>query len=90
MLKNYFKTTFRRLWRHRFFTFLNIIGLAIGIAASWLIFRIADYELSYNTDLPNIENTYRLITHERYDTKETTYGGTSAPIYQAIQDEVTG
>jgi putative ABC transport system permease protein len=90
MLKNYFKTTFRRLWRHKLFTFLNIIGLAIGIAASWLIFRIADYELSYDTDLPDIENTYRLITHVRQNATETTYGGISPPIYQAIQDEVTG
>lgn len=90
MLKNYFQTTFRHLWRHKLFTFLNCIGLAIGIAACWVIFRLAAYEFSYDTDLPNIDRTFRLITHVHQDTKETTYGGISAPVYQAIQDEVTG
>ena len=90
MLKHNLKTAFRHLKRHKLFTSLNILSLAIGITASWMIFRIADYEFSYDTDLPNIDNTYRLITHVRTDTKETTYGGTSFPIYQAIQDEVTG
>ncbi len=90
MLKNYLKTTFRHLWRHRLFTILNVLGLAIGIAACWVIFRIAAFEFSYDADLPHTDHTYRLITHVRQESKETTYGGISAPIYQAIQDEVTG
>ena len=35
MIKNYFKTAFRNLWQNKTFSFLNIAGLAIGIAA-WL------------------------------------------------------
>ena len=38
MLKNFFNTTFRTLWKNKTFSFLNIFGLAIGIACAGLIF----------------------------------------------------
>ncbi|MDP9042528.1 MAG: hypothetical protein M3N30_11165 [Bacteroidota bacterium] len=33
MLKNYFKIAFRNLWRHRVFSFINILGLPVGMTA---------------------------------------------------------
>ncbi|MBB6325865.1 ABC-type antimicrobial peptide transport system permease subunit [Algoriphagus iocasae] len=90
MLSNYIKTTFRYLWRHRLFTFLNILGLAIGISASWVIYRIVDFEFSYDTDLVEQGDVYRLVTHAVYDAEESIYGGASSPIYQSIRDEVPG
>jgi putative ABC transport system permease protein len=38
MLKNYFRIAFRNLWRHGFFSFINILGLTVGITAFFLIF----------------------------------------------------
>lgn len=90
MIKNYFKTTLRYLWRHRLFTALNVLGLAIGISACWVIYRVVDYEFSYERKLPNKENTYRLITGFVWDEKESYNGGVSAPIYQAVREQVTG
>lgn len=90
MWKNYLKTAIRHLWSHRLFTLLNVIGLAIGISACWVIYKLVDYEYSYESELPKLENTYRLITHINFENEETRYGGVSAPIYQAIRDEVPG
>lgn len=87
---HYLKTTLRFLWRQRLFTGLNILGLAIGIAASWMIYRIVDFEYSYDKNLPHKEQTFRLITGVVYDEGESKYGGISAPIYQAIREEVSG
>lgn len=90
MLHRNLKSTLRFLWRQRLFTGLNILGLAIGIAASWMIYRLVDFEYSYDENIPNREQTYRLITGVVYDEGESRYGGVSAPIYQAIREEVPG
>jgi putative ABC transport system permease protein len=37
MLKNYFKTAWRNLTRNKIYSTINIAGIAIGLAAFWLI-----------------------------------------------------
>ncbi len=49
MLKNYLVTAFRNLLKRKGFTFLNIIGLAIGIACCLLLFQYVSYEKSYDS-----------------------------------------
>lgn len=60
MIKNYFKVAFRNLFRNKFYSLLNITGLAIGIASCLLIVLFVTDELSYDTYYENSENTYRL------------------------------
>lgn len=49
MLKNYLKIAFRNLWRQKAFSFINIMGLAVGMAACFLIFLYVSFELSYDS-----------------------------------------
>lgn len=67
MLRNYIKTTFRYFWRHRLFTILNILGLAIGISAAWMIYRILDYEFSYDKNIPDANRIYQVISKSTSD-----------------------
>jgi putative ABC transport system permease protein len=48
MLRNYFRITFRNLWRIKFFLSSNISGLAIGIATCLIIMLFVQNELSYD------------------------------------------
>jgi putative ABC transport system permease protein len=48
MLKNYFKIAFRNLWKHKGFSAINILGLAIGIAACLVIMLFVTYEKSFD------------------------------------------
>src|SRR5436190_10580910 len=48
MIKNYFKTAFRNIARHKLFSGLNIFGLGIGMACSILIFLWVQDELSFD------------------------------------------
>lgn len=48
MMPNYLKTALRYLWSKRLFTALNILGLSIGLCAAFVIFRLVDYELSFD------------------------------------------
>jgi putative ABC transport system permease protein len=60
MLKNYLKVLLRNLGRHKGFTFINIFGLAIGIACSILIFLFVSHELSYDRFHGKADRIYRL------------------------------
>ena len=62
MLKNYFKIAFRSLWRHRGYSALNIIGLAVGMAAFFLIYQYVRFESSYDDFVTKRDRVYRLVT----------------------------
>lgn len=61
MLKNYLRTAFRNLWRHRGFSLLNIIGLTIGMVAFFLIFLYVRFELSYESMFTQSDRIYRVV-----------------------------
>ncbi|MDR3716656.1 MAG: ABC transporter permease [Puia sp.] len=61
MFKNYIKTAFRNLWRHKGFSLLNIIGLTVGMAAFYLIFLYVLFELSYDSFHTRADRIYRIV-----------------------------
>ena len=63
MLRNYLKTALRNLSRHPFYTFINLFGLAIGMAAGFMILQYVQYDLSYDRFFDNKENIYRVKTN---------------------------
>ena len=62
MIKNYFKTAFRNLWRNKNFTFINITGLAVGISVCLVIFLIIQFELSFDNFHKKKDRIYRVLT----------------------------
>lgn len=89
-IKTHFRTTLRHLWRKRVFTGLNILGLAIGISACWMIYRIGSHEFAYDRNLPGLERTYKVITQTMRNDQEYRMAGVAAPLYQGIRQELTG
>ena len=77
MIKNYLKTALRNIRRNKLFTFLNILGLSLGIATAILIFFWVQDELSYDKHFKNHENIYRVITD--YYMNGVNYNFTTAP-----------
>ncbi len=61
MLRNYFITALRNLWKYRFYSILNILGLAIGIASSLIMLSFVRSEWSYDRFHPDYQDIYRLI-----------------------------
>jgi putative ABC transport system permease protein len=66
MIKNYFKIAWRNIMRQKGYSGINIIGLAIGIAACLLILQYVSYELSFENFQTNKDRLYR-IQQDRYD-----------------------
>lgn len=60
MLKNYLKIALRNIRNKKFYSFLNLLGLSIGITAGILIIIYVQDELSYDQFHPNAENKYVL------------------------------
>lgn len=62
MFLNYFKIALRNISRHKGYAAINITGLAIGIAASLLLFLVIRYELSYDRFQPSYAQIYQVVT----------------------------
>lgn len=71
MLKNYIKIAWRNISRNKVFSIINIMGLAIGIAASLLILQYVAFELSYDQSHAKRDRIYR-VRQERYEKGQLT------------------
>lgn len=67
MLKLYFLTALRSLLRSRNYSLLNVLGLALGITCSILLFLVIQYELSYDAFHSKGDRIYRLNIDATYD-----------------------
>ena len=90
MLQTYFKTTIRNLWKNKGYSFLNIFGLAIGIACAGLIFLWVEDELNWDQFNTKKDRLYRIMENQKYDTYIATFGSTPAPMAPAMQHEIPG
>jgi putative ABC transport system permease protein len=61
MFYNYLKTAFRSISNNKFYSFISIFGLAIGLTASILILLWCQDEKSYNQSTKGSENIYRAV-----------------------------
>ena len=88
MLKNYFKTAWRNLMKNKIFSFINIAGLSIGMAACLLILQYVSFELSYDQFNKNGDDIYR-VSNDRYQNGKLIQHGTItySAISKAMQDD---
>jgi predicted permease len=66
MIKNFFLIAVRNISRHKVFTFINVTGLAVGLAASLLILLWVQDELSFEKFNLNSKNIYRVEEDQFY------------------------
>lgn len=88
MLRSYFKIAWRNLWRNKSYTFINILGLASGIACAILIFSVVSYQFSFDSFHPEANRIYRAVTE--YHTDATEYQpGVPQPLGKAFRNDFT-
>ncbi len=66
MLKSYWISAWRMLVRHKVYTLVNVLGLALGICACLVIWAIVHYEFSFDRDHPDRDLIYRVNSYEQY------------------------
>ncbi len=87
MIKNYFKTGWKNLTRNKIFSAINLACLAIGIAASLIIFIIVKYELSFDKFQPNYKNIYHVVTVDKFPGGKTYNPGLPVAGLAALRTE---
>ena len=60
MIRNYLKIALRNLIRQRFYSAINLLGLAVGIACAVLLYMYIQHELSYDAHFKNAKKIYRI------------------------------
>lgn len=88
MIKNYFKTAFRNLWKNKTYSFLNIFGLAVGIACAGLIFLWVEDEISYNDNHQKKDQLYQVLENQAYEGKTYTFSATPGVMAPAMMEEL--
>jgi putative ABC transport system permease protein len=91
MFQNFFRIVLRNISRHKVFTFINVVGLAIGLTASLLILLWVQDEFSYDRFNHNGENIYRVeedqfYSGERYHVTVTPHP--SGPVWKEKIPEI--
>jgi len=66
MLGNYFKTAIRNIFRHKVYVIINILGLAISLTCSLLIFIFVRYEFSFDKFNSKYKRIYRLYVDVKF------------------------
>jgi putative ABC transport system permease protein len=85
MLKNYLKIAWRNIRKQKFYSFINILGLTIGMTCCFLIFMYVRFELSYDAFHKNKDRIYRLVTDVKTPTELIEAEITSAPMGPNIE-----
>src|SRR5256714_3351958 len=88
MLKNYLKTAWRNLVKNKTFSFINIAGLSIGMAACLLILQYVSFELSFDQFHKNADDIYRVYNNRYQNGKLIQHGTiTYSAIGKAMNDD---
>ncbi|MEI9908195.1 MAG: ABC transporter permease [Bacteroidota bacterium] len=82
MIKNYFKTALRNLWKNKATSFINLFGLSIGMTAAVFIFLWVQNEMAFDNFHPDKKNIYR-ITNSIQVNEEEAWVWESSPMLMA-------
>ncbi len=80
MIRNYFKTAWRNLIKNKFYSVINIVGLAIGLAVGIIILLWVQDELSYDNFHRNADNIYKINSHFGKGADEQIWDAAPAPL----------
>jgi putative ABC transport system permease protein len=87
MIKNYIKIALRNLRRHKGYSFINIAGLAIGMACCILILLWVQDELSFDRYHKNADSIYRVIQDINFSDHSTTWAITQGPLGPSLYED---
>lgn len=87
MLWNYLKIAWRNLRRYKGYSFINIVGLAVGLACCIMILLWVQDELSYDRFHKNLNDLYRVNAEFHKTEPVTHYWPVSAPLAPALKAE---
>ena len=90
MIKNYLTIALRTLIKNKVFSFINILGLAIGISASLVIWLLVNYHFTFDKFENDGDRIYRVVSNFSFSGELYRNSGVTDPLGAAVQRELTG
>jgi len=90
MFKNFITVALRTILKHKFYSFINITGLVIGMACCLFIFIYVQDELSYDKFHKDYQNIYRVGLHGKIAGQEVYTSNSCIPLGPAMTTEIPG
>ncbi len=86
MFKNYFKTAWRNLVKTKFYSSINMMGLAVGLAGFIIILLYMNYELSYDSWNASLQQVYKVSEQKDDDILQQTPAPLAAFLKQQLPE----
>jgi putative ABC transport system permease protein len=90
MFKNYFIIALRNFRRNKIFSLINVLGLAIGISASLVIYLLVHYHFTFDKFEKDGDRIYRVVSNFTFSGEVFRNSGVTSPMGPAIKRELTG
>ena len=90
MLENYIKVATRSLAKHKLFTVINTLGLAVGMSISLLFIAMLRFVGTYDTFHENRDHLHRIITHTSEAGRSNTYASSPNALAAELTRQVPG
>lgn len=87
MLKNYFKIALRNLWKQKGYTFINLAGMAVGMACCFMLLIYVNHEMHYDEHHPNVDRLYRVNYHASFGGTERIIGAIPSPLAPLMRQD---
>ena len=87
MISNYFKIAFRNLLKYKGYSFINIFGLAAGMAVTMLIGLWVYDEVSYDKHFKNYDRLGHLFQFVKFDVEKSTYDVMPIPLAEELRSK---
>lgn len=87
MLQNYFVIAFRNLKKQRFYTLINVAGLAIGVASCLIIMLYVSHELSFDRHYTDHERVYRVQAEIKFGDNHLMLAVTPGPLSETLMKD---
>lgn len=90
MIRNYFKIAWRNIWKNKLFSAINVVSLAIGLSASFVIGLMIYHDFSFDNFHPNKDRIYRLVTDSELPEGKSSFSGVNVPLKKTLKSGLPG
>lgn len=94
MIRNYITVALRNFFKHKFFSAINVIGLAVSMSICMAIIMLVADQMMYDRHNPERDRIFRvnsrLVSNEGVDISDTDYATTPMPLRQELVENYTG
>lgn len=90
MIRNYIRIALRTLWKNRFMSAVNILGLSVGISAALVIWMIVHYDLSFDKFHKDRDRVYRIVSQLDFSGMQIKTSGVPIGMLGKLREQSTG